>query len=80
MSGKIFYGSSPDGSDAKEFEGVYINPNNPNEWSNTSYKITRSLPKQKEWICKGKHQYRQVLEKGEGHTISTWICQCGKKL
>ena len=77
MSGKMFYGSSPDGSDAKEFEGVYINPNNPNEWSNNPYteqfhKIEQFLPKVKEWICKGKHQYKNI--NGE------WICQCGTKL
>jgi len=37
-------------------------------------------PEQKKFICKGKHQYRKVLEESEGYTISTWICQCGKKL
>lgn len=37
-------------------------------------------PEQKQFVCKGKHQYRQVLEESEGCTISTWVCQCGEKL
>jgi hypothetical protein len=72
----IFYGKSADGSYMKEFEGFYINPENPNEWSNTAYEITRNLSKQKEWICKGKHQYTKQVE----NNIVNWICQCGKKL
>jgi hypothetical protein len=81
MSGKMFYGSSPDGSDAKEFEGVYINPNNPNEWSNSPYldePFVLTNPyvglenNNKQWVCKGLHQYKNV--NGE------WICQCGTKL
>lgn len=37
-------------------------------------------PEQKQFVCKGKHQYRQVLEESEGYTTSTWVCQCGEKL
>lgn len=33
----IYYGKSADGSDMKEFEGLYVNPNNPSEWSNKRY-------------------------------------------
>jgi len=34
----LFYtGKSEDGSDMKEFEGMYVNPNNNEEWSNTPY-------------------------------------------
>tara|TARA_R110002153_G_scaffold13130_5_gene49081 strand:+ start:930 stop:1214 length:285 start_codon:yes stop_codon:yes gene_type:complete len=33
----IYTGSTPDGSDMKEFEGVYINPKNDNEWSTGPY-------------------------------------------
>lgn len=40
----FYTGKSADGSDAMEVEGVYINPNNPNEWSGNPY------PQQiKEW-------------------------------
>ena len=37
MSGTIFTGKSADGSDAQVAEGVYLNPNNQEEWSNTPY-------------------------------------------
>ena len=37
MNGTIFTGKSADGSDAKVAEGVYTNPENPEEWSNTPY-------------------------------------------
>ena len=34
----IFTGRSADGSDMKEVQGViYVNPNNPDEWSNKPY-------------------------------------------
>ena len=33
----MYTGCSSDGSDMKEVEGMYINPNNPNEWSNRPY-------------------------------------------
>ena len=33
----IYTGKSADGSDMREAEGVYINPNNPDEWSNQMY-------------------------------------------
>lgn len=33
----LYTGKSADGSDMTEFEGLYINPNNENEWSNTPY-------------------------------------------
>jgi hypothetical protein len=38
----------------------------------------------KQFVCKGKHQYREVQERedvGEGILIkSTWICECGRVL
>ena len=73
MSGKAFYGRTEDGSDMKEFEGVYVNPKNPNEWSNKPYP--------KEWVCKGKHQYRKIEKEVNGSLIEvSWVCQCGKSL
>lgn len=33
----IYTGKSADGSDMREVEGVYINPDNPNEWSSKMY-------------------------------------------
>ena len=33
----IYYGRSADGSDMREFRGVYINPDNENEWSTEPY-------------------------------------------
>lgn len=80
MSGKMFYGKSADGSDAKEFEGIYVNPENPNEWFNEAYRLTRNIPKQKEWVCKGRHQYREVKEQDGSLIKVRWVCQCGKSL
>jgi hypothetical protein len=40
MSGTMFYGSSPDGSDAKEFEGVYVHPDG-KQWSSNPWKLTK---------------------------------------
>ena len=37
MSGTIFTGKSADGSDAQVAEGVHVNPENPEEWSNIPY-------------------------------------------
>lgn len=38
----------------------------------------------KEFVCKGKHQYRQVFEEEqlENGTLrkTSWVCQCGRKL
>jgi hypothetical protein len=33
----IYTGKSADGSDMKEVEGVYVNPDNPDEWSSDMY-------------------------------------------
>lgn len=33
----FYYGKTADGSDMKEWEGVYVNPKNPNEWSSEPY-------------------------------------------
>ena len=36
---------------------------------------------EKKFICKGKHQYREVKEKQEGGLIYVkWQCQCGKTI
>jgi hypothetical protein len=40
----FYTGKSSDGSDMKEVPGVYVNPDNPNEWSPYPY------PKQIKWI------------------------------
>ena len=29
-----------------------------------------------QFVCKGKHQYREVVK----DSVSTWVCQCGRKL
>jgi hypothetical protein len=33
-----------------------------------------------QFICKGKHQYREVRTTENNVTKVEWICQCGKKL
>ena len=35
----IFSGKSADGSDAREFHGMFINPENDNEWSSEPYTL-----------------------------------------
>jgi len=35
----------------------------------------------KEFICKGKHQYREVKETNEDNITSiNWVCQCGRNM
>jgi len=41
----LYTGSSPDGSDMREVDGVYLNPDNENEWSSMPY------PKQRKAIA-----------------------------
>jgi hypothetical protein len=43
----FYTGSSADGSDAVEWQGMYTNPNNPNEWSSTPYPRQARLFNQK---------------------------------
>lgn len=33
----FYTGKTADGSDAKEFRGVYVDPDNPNQWSSEPY-------------------------------------------
>jgi hypothetical protein len=35
---------------------------------------------EKEWKCKGKHQYRETLDESDGNPKVKWVCQCGAKL
>jgi hypothetical protein len=72
----IYKGTTPDGSDMEEV-GMYVNPRNPNEWSNMPY------PKLKEKECNGRHTYLPKNEWSEDYKniIKThWICKCGKHL
>ena len=39
----FYTGKSADGSDAREVEGMYINPLNPNEWSNKPYPTQQKI-------------------------------------
>jgi len=41
----FYKGKSKDGSDMEEVEGVYVNPNNENEWSSEPYREQRKLIK-----------------------------------
>jgi MoxR-like ATPase len=34
----------------------------------------------KEFVCKGKHQYREVREQKDGVINTKWVCQCGRTL
>jgi hypothetical protein len=34
----------------------------------------------KEFVCKGKHQYREVREQKDGVINTKWVCQCGRSL
>jgi len=44
----IYTGRITDGSDMKEVEGMHVNPDNPDEWSNKPY------PSQIKWISRNK--------------------------
>ena len=39
-----------------------------------------TLSGQKDFICKGKHQYREVRETNDNVTTVNWVCQCGRKV
>ena len=42
MSGTMYTGKSADGSDMKEVDnGIFINPDNPEEWSNMPYPLSK---------------------------------------
>lgn len=51
-----------------------------NEWEKEIFEFTVDFPKKKEWICKGKHQYREQKEQDGSLIKVSWVCQCGKKL
>jgi len=74
----FYRGTTPDGSDMEEVEGMYINPKNPNEWSNMPYPIGAS----KTFKPCTKHEY--IEWKGElknGVQMNDWICRkCSKHL
>lgn len=43
------------------------------------FKIESILSGEKKFICKGKHQYREVRTT-EGNLIkSSWVCECGRR-
>ena len=35
---------------------------------------------ERDFICKGKHQYREVKETNGNLIKHSWVCQCGRKL
>lgn len=37
-------------------------------------------PGEKVFVCKGKHQYREVVTEDGNIIKGQWICQCGRKL
>jgi|LakMenEpi03Aug12_release.lakeMendotaPanAssembly.Ray.scaffolds.fasta_scaffold272491_3 hypothetical protein len=43
----IYRGSTADGSDMEVVQGMYVNPDNPDEWSNKPYKTT-STPEERQ--------------------------------
>jgi len=66
----IYYGKSKDGSDMKEFEGFYVNPDNDNEWSSQPYPSQRRMIDKKNSVLdymKGKYTlddvYAQIKNK-----------------
>lgn len=34
----------------------------------------------KQFVCKGKHEYREVKNESDGYIIIKWVCQCGRQL
>lgn len=51
----FYTGSTVDGSDAREIDGMYVNPKNENEWSNFPY------PKQPE-----ERMYDEIMDYADG--------------
>ena len=44
----FYTGSTPDGSDMKEVQGMYVNPYNDNEWSSEPYPILTGKERRRE--------------------------------
>ena len=63
-------------SPEQAMESSYIQPNESMIY-NTHMPLIYG---EKQFICKGKHQYREVKTKEDNLTISKWVCQCGRKL
>ena len=38
------------------------------------------IDREKKFICKGRHQYREVKETVNDVTNVSWVCQCGRIL
>ncbi len=62
--------------DLKKESESYIDPK--------SFEITKlpelKMPGEKEFKCKGIHEYREVREKKGNEIKVSWTCQCGKSL
>jgi len=52
-------------------ESTSFNPKNEPYIIHNHRMIEPYMPNQKEFICKGKHQYKEVN--------GNWVCQCGRK-
>lgn len=35
---------------------------------------------EKKFVCKGKHQYREIVERDGSVISSNWVCECGRSL
>ncbi len=69
----FYTGKSRDGSDMEEVEGMYVNPNNPDEWSSVPYPEQAKLIRIKNEVLEymnGRFTlndvYKQIKEKKSG--------------
>lgn len=68
--------------------GLIIHNPIPCEQSNISeepilYKrspVMQSHSDEKKFVCKGKHQYREIVERDGSIISSKWVCECGRSL
>lgn len=67
----FYTGKSADGSDMVEFEGVYTNPDNENEWSSTPYPKQKKIINRKQAVLdymNGKYTLDDVYEQIKNKT------------
>lgn len=74
----FYTGKTEDGSDMQEVQGAYVNPDNPNEWSNKPYKAQikdMAMYDQVLDYCNGRYSLRDVYNQ-----IKSKECKLSKSL
>lgn len=74
----FYTGKTEDGSDMQEVQGAYVNPNNPNEWSNQPYPEQKKDMRMYDSVidyCNGRYSLRDVYNQ-----VKNKECKLSKSL